>query len=144
MTEVLVLLAICSFICLFLKESRYFKIIKFAFGVCVISIIIIPFANGDFTLPETFEIEESAGENYDSVIAEAGKNICVSLEKAILEIYSLDAKVECSLDVSDKENVKIEEIRVSVPTGNKNKIENTVKELTSCENVTVGYKEFEK
>lgn len=143
MTEVLVLLAICSFICLFLKESRYFKIIKFAFGVCVISIIVIPFANGNFKLPETFEIEKPIDENYDSVIVEAGKNICVSLEKAIGEIYSLDSKVECSLDVSDRENVKIEEIRVSVPTGNKDKIENTVKELTSCENVIVGYKELE-
>ncbi len=136
--------ALCGFIFLFIKNSRFASVVRFAFGICIISAFAVPLLHGNFEVPEMPEIKVYESENATSVITLAGENLCKSVECAIEEYFGVNATVQCDLDITDRSNVAIEEIRITVPTGDSNKIISTVKELTSCERVKVIYGEVSK
>lgn len=141
LTNVIFISAAVGLIMLVTAETKTAKSVRCALSLCLIAVCITPLVNTEITLPEIPRIEENTSDiGYDGVIREAGKNMCRSLEEAIKTLFGTEAEVEMDFDTHDVSNIIIKEVRVSVPTGNKEKIAKEVAELIKCENVTVSYR----
>ena len=140
LTNVIFVSAAVGLIMLVTSDTKTAKTVRCALSLCLVAVCLTPVVKTEFTLPELPPIEENTdGIGYEGVITEAGKNMCRSLEEAIKTLFGVQASVEMDFDTQDVSNIIIKEVRVKVPTGNKEKIAGEVAELIKCDNVKVSY-----
>lgn len=142
MISVMTFSAACLFVRVIAGEGRLKKAVNAAVSILLIFVCALPLFKlfrEPLSIPDI--TDESSSYTSSGAFVSACELICSDIKSAVMTKHSVDAAVEIDLDVSDTSAVRICEVRVTVPTGDKEKIKATVSSLVMCDNVKIIYEE---